>query len=199
MRIRARALPILCVLLAFCSRQASAAPIQGSIDFSGNVTFNTMSLDTATQVSIWNNSFVAQRTGDFVPFVNVFDNAAMAAPWIFNSGSPGSPTPGPPTPALWSVDGFTFDLSSSMVVLQNSNFLNITGFGFASGHGFDSTPGVWSFSVSSSGGLQDTFSFQSNTLVPETNTIGLFAVGSLGMVGMNYWRARRLVHRTVLS
>lgn len=186
----------LCVILA---GQAQAAPIQGSIDFNGNVTFNTTGLDTATQVSIWNNSFVAQRTGDFVPFTSVFDNVMMATTWVFNSGTPGTPLPGPSTPALWKVGGFTFDLTSCTVTLQNSNFLNITGPGFASGNSFDTTPGVWSFSVSNAGGdPQTTFSFQSNTVVPEANTIGLLAVGSLG-IGIYCWRGKRRASRMLSS
>ncbi len=179
------------VLCGLWAGQANALPIQGSIDFNGVVTFNTTSLATATQVSIWNSSFVAQRTGDFIPFTNVFDNVTMAAPWVFNSGTPGTPMPGPSTPALWSVGGFTFDLTFSTVTLQNVNFLNVTGPGIASGNGFDSTPGKWSFSSSNPGGNpQTTFSFQSDTVVPEASTIGLFVIGSLGMVGMYCWRPK---------
>jgi hypothetical protein len=37
-----------------------AAPITGSIDFGGVVTFDTMSLATATRVNVWNSSFVLQ-------------------------------------------------------------------------------------------------------------------------------------------
>ena len=179
-------------VIALWAGQAKAAFIQGSIDFNGNVTFNTTSLATATQVSIWNNSFVAQRTGDFIPFTNLFDNVTMAAPWVFNSGTPGAPLPGPATPALWQVGGFTFDLTSSTVTLQNPTFLNVTGPGIASGNGFDTTAGIWSFSSSNAGGNpQTTFSFQSNTDVPEASTIGLFVIGSLGMVGIYYGCSKR--------
>ncbi len=189
MKINPLSFLFLCVLYAL---QAKAAPIQGSIDFNGVVTFNTTSLATATQVSIWNNSFVAQRTGDFIPFTNVFDNVTMTAPWVFNSGTPGTPLPGPSTPALWQVGGFTFDLTSCTVTLQNPTFLNVTGPGIASGNGFDSTPGVWSFSSSNAGGNpQTTFSFQSDTVVPEASTIGLFVIGSLGMVGIYHGCSKR--------
>ncbi len=191
MKMKLLAILAFSVLCGFASGQANAAMIQGDIDFNGNVTFNTTSLNTATQVNIWNNAFVSQRTGDFAPFVNVFDLSTMATPWVFNSGTPGTPLPGGSTPALWSVDGFTFDLSSSTVVFQSSTFLNVTGVGTLSGHSYDPTPGFWSFTASSDGSPHSTFSFQANSAVPEMSTIGLFAVGSLGMVGMYCWRGKR--------
>ena len=63
------------------------------------------------------------------------------------SGTPAMPMPGPATPALWSVGGFTFDLTSSSVVPpQSANFLNITGTGFISTYtNLDRTPVVGLF------------------------------------------------------
>lgn len=190
MKTRFLALLAFFVLNGFHSLQAQN-PIQGDIDFNGVVTFDTMSLATATQVNIWNTSFVSQRSGDFVAFVNVTDNATMTAPWVFNSGTPGAPAPGPATPALWSVGGFTFDLTSSMVFLQDSGFLNVTGVGTVFGHGFDPTPGLWSFTSSNDGSPQSTFSFQANTSVPESSTVGLLILGAVGLVATRgRWKRR---------
>src|SRR5437868_4237656 len=110
----------------------AAGLIQGKIDFGGVVTYNTTSLATATQVSQWNSSIVLQDSGDFANptySIDPGDPATMTAPWIFNSGTPGTPAPGPATPALWMIGGFTFDLASSMVVSQSSTFLDVTGTG----------------------------------------------------------------------
>src|SRR3984893_11327140 len=101
----------------FC-HQAKAAPIQGTIDFAGVVTFDTMSLATATRVNVWNSSFVLQDSGDFSS-IAAGTNVTMAAPWIF--------TPSTNTPSLWSVGGFKFDLASSVIVSQSATFLNVTG------------------------------------------------------------------------
>jgi hypothetical protein len=163
------------------SQQAKAAPIQGSIDFGGVVTFNTTSLATATRVNLWNSSFVLQDSGDFATFVAPGANVTMAAPWIFN--------PSTATPSLWSVGGFKFDLTSSVIVTQTATFLNITGVGTISGNGFTPTPGNWSFTASNSNGSSNaTFGFQSQTAaVPEASTVLLFAIGGLGLIG------RRLV------
>src|SRR5438132_6114698 len=124
------------VVLASCSlslfgQHAQARQIQGQIDFNGVVTFNTLSLATATAVNTWNSSFVipGSQTGDFGPSAQFstgvadFANVTMTAPWTFNSGTPGSPLPGPALNSLWSVGSFTFDLTSSMVISQSSTFL----------------------------------------------------------------------------
>lgn len=151
--------------------QAQARPIVGDIDFSGVVTFDTMSLATATRVTNWNTSFVTRDTADFSN-IAMGTHSVMSA-WAFN--------PATPTPSLWTVGGFTFDLSSSTVVMQSSTFLNISGVGTLSGNGFDPTPGLWTFTSSNSNGNNtSTFSFQTNTVaVPEGSSIALLTVGLL--------------------
>ncbi|MGI8891020.1 MAG: PEP-CTERM sorting domain-containing protein [Chthoniobacterales bacterium] len=190
MKIRYLALFLLCFtsLTALFSDRAQAAPITGNIDFVGTVTFNTMSLDTATQVDLWDSSFVVSRTGDFTS-VPVGAQPMMGTPWIFNTGTPALPLPGAPLPGLWSVGGFTFDLTTSSIVLQTSTFLNVTGFGLVTGNNFDSTAGLWSFTVSSDGNPQTNFSFQADTSVPEASTLGFLAVGAVGLIV--FWRRQR--------
>ena len=171
------------VALACLAPTLKAAPITGSIDFGGVVTFDTLSLATATRVSIWNSSFVLQDFGSFSS-VAPGTNVTMAAPWIFN--------PSTATLSLWTVGGFTFNLSSASVVTQNANFLNITGLGTVSGNGFDPTPGIWSFSSSnSSGSNSSTFGFQATTqAVPESSTTALMTIGALGLAGLRYFHRR---------
>jgi hypothetical protein len=166
------------------SQQAQAAPIQGSIDFGGVVTFDTTSLATATRVNLWNSSFVLQDSGDFATFVSPGANATMAAPWIFN--------PSTATPSLWSVGGFKFDLSSSTIVSQSSSFLNITGVGTISGNGFTPTAGTWSFTSSSSNGsTRSTFGFQAqSSAVPEASTVALFGFGLVGLFAGKFLRRK---------
>jgi hypothetical protein len=176
------ALLAIALLAAAISPQAQAAPIQGSIDFGGVVTFDTTSLQTATRVNLWNSSFVLQRSGDFTGFVANGANATMAAPWIF--------TPSTATPNLWSVGGFSFNLANSLVVSQSASFLNVTGTGTISGNGFDPTPGTWSFTSSSSNGSeQATFGFQAqSTAIPEASTMALLGLGALGLISRQIFR-----------
>jgi hypothetical protein len=188
-------LPILATGLFSCGlfcQQAQAAPIQGDIDFGGVVTFDTTSLATATRVNVWNSSQVLQRTGNFATFVAVGAMPTMAAPWIFNSGTPAIPAPGPATPMLWQVGGFTFDLSSSMVASQSATFLDVSGVGTITGNGFDPTPGTWSFnSTQADGSSNPTFSFQANSAaVPEASPLALFGIGVLGLIGRQFLRRK---------
>src|SRR5712692_10554841 len=106
--MRRRTLAVLATGLLGCGlfcQQSRADPIQGDIDFGGSVRYDTTSLATATRVTIWRNSVVLKDSGDFATFVTPGSGtfATMAAPWIFNSGTPGTPAPGPATPMLWSV------------------------------------------------------------------------------------------------
>lgn len=122
---------------SFTGHEADGAMIDGAITFAGGAVYDTNSLATATRVNTFSDVTVESLEGDFAGFVNVGDSVTMAMPWIF---SPSTPTPG-----LWSVGGFTYDLATSTVVLQNADFLLITGTGTIMGNGFDATPGTWSF------------------------------------------------------
>ena len=150
-------------LSALSTQEAQAAKINGRLDIAGSVEFDSSALQNVTQVVQWRDIFgnagfsnVAAFDGSYIGFVNLGDQATMATPWIFN--------PSMATPGLWSVDGFTFDLTSSTVVTQNATFLNITGVGTVSGNGFDPTPARWAFTVQNAGGgTGDFFSFSANT------------------------------------
>jgi len=138
------------VTAGFSTHQADAVMIKGAITFAGGAVFDTDSLATATRVNVFSDVAVMSRDGDFTSFVGVGDTVTMATPWIFSSSTP--------TPNLWSVDGFSYDLASSTVVLQNADFLLITGTGTIFGNGFDPTPGTWSF-TSQSPSANGVFSF----------------------------------------
>lgn len=177
------------------SPQLQARPIVGDIDFGGMVTFDTMSLATATQVTVWNTSYAINDSGDFATFIDPSTHplATMSA-WIFNSGTPGAPLPGPATNSLWSIGGFTFDLTSSLVTFQSSSVLNVAGAGTVSSthNGLDPTPGLWSFtSTVSNGQNQASFSFQANTTaVPEPSSVILLIGGVCVLTVLGFRRKR---------
>ena len=188
MRIRPRiVLPLLAALfLGLVSRLAQAAQIQGDIDFGGVVTFDTTSLATATRVNLWNSAYVLQRQGDFVPFTNFLDPVTMSSsPWVFS--------PSTALATFWNVGGFTFDLTSSVVLTQSSTFLNVQATGTLTGNGYDPTPAIYSFTASrSDGGNANTFSFQSKTtVIPEPGATALFGIGALAL-GVSLARRRKL-------
>ena len=153
------------------SPRAQAAPITGRIDFgTGIVTFDTNSLATAKQVNSWTNAEVTLTTGDFSS-VALGSPVNLAVPWIFNPSTATSP--------FWSVGGFTFNLSYSVVVAQNANFLDVTGLGVIMKQGFDNTPGTWSFTSTNANGQDSSqFTFTTDTTaVPEPGTTVTLLLG----------------------
>ncbi len=141
---------------------AQAVQISGDIDFAGQAFFNTNSLATATQVvnfrsgaGVNHAATVTDATGSFATTVSMGDTASFPSLYQFNPSAPATP--------LWTVGGFTFDLTSSTVMLQNSRFLVIEGIGILTGNGFDATVGTWAFtSQQSDGSNRVSFSFSSN-------------------------------------
>jgi hypothetical protein len=166
-----------CVASTFPCHQAQAAMINGAITFSGGAVFDTSSLATATRVNTFTDVAVTSRDGDFASTVSVGDSVTMAMPYIF--------MPSTATPSLWSVGGFTYDLASSTVVLQNADFLVISGTGTVSGNGFDATTGTWSFTAQSPD-ANGVFSFSAATGgqggVPDGGTtVALFGIALAGV------------------
>ncbi len=165
----------------FC-QQAQATPITGDITFGGVVTFDSIHLNLAKQVSIWDLSIVTSDSGSFSS-IPILSNVTMTAPWIFN--------PSTPTIPLWQVGGFTFDLTSSTIVSQNNSFLNITGVGTISGTGFTTTPGSWSFTVSNANGkTHETFGFQSDTVASVPDGGATAALLGLALAGVEVLRRK---------
>jgi VPDSG-CTERM motif len=170
------------------SQQTQAAAISGDIQFAGEVAFDTNSLATATTVVTWYDVFhnagfssVTSTSGDFGG-IAPGTQASMPNSWIFN--------PSTATPGLWSVGGFTFDLLSATVVVQNAKTLSIEGTGIVSGNGFDPTAMDWSFTTQSSGGrTRTTFSFSANGVaVPDGGSA--VALLGLALTGIEVLRRR---------
>jgi hypothetical protein len=159
---------------------SQAVTIDGSITFSGGAVLNNTSVSTATQVTSWVSPQVESRDGGFVSFVSLLDPVSIVAPWSFNSGA---------IDGFWTVGGFSFDLLSSSLIFQSGGFLNASGSGVITGHGFDPTPGLWRFTAQDpSAGTPAVFSFSASTgtvaPVPDGgSTVSLLGLGflSLGM------------------
>ena len=156
---------------------AQSATIIGTINFSsgpdggiilqdsvGNITTNPA---TAAGVQTWRFPKVDTRSGSFISVPNG-QSVSFSQPWIFSPSTPMTP--------LWTIVGvgnFTFNLVSSTIVQQDSDFLLIEGIGTLTGTDFDATPGTWFFSTQ--GVATDSkFSWSSTTTaVPEVETAAL--------------------------
>ena len=166
----------------FC-QQAQAVSVTGNINFAGSVQYDTQSLATATRVVTWFDVFhnagfsnvTGGSTGDFAGILPG-TQAAMGTPWIF--------TPSTPTPSLWSVGGFTFDLTSCTIESQTTKDLTISGIGIVSGNGFDPTAMTWMFTSQNAGGknMQEfSFSANSNAVPDGGSAVALLGLGFAGI------------------
>jgi VPDSG-CTERM motif len=168
---------------------ASAVPISGTITFIGGADLNTSSAGTASEVLAFTGvggtglPVVESAQGSFDSTVG--DAVTFASDWSFNSG---------PVTALWSVGGFTFDLTSSSILFQGGNpsGVLVDGIGAIMGPaGFSPEAMTWSFSTSDPGaaGVDSLiFSFQvadgtiGSSSVPDGGTTAmLLGLGVLGL------------------
>ncbi|HEX2750270.1 MAG TPA: VPDSG-CTERM sorting domain-containing protein [Verrucomicrobiales bacterium] len=166
---------------------AQAVPINGSITFSGGAVLNNTSVSSATQVTSWMTPQVESRDGAFVPFVSLLDPVSIVAPWSFTSGF---------VDDFWTVGGFSFDLTSSSLIFQSGGFLNASGPGIMSGHGFDPTPGLWRFTAQDpSAGTPAVFSFSASTTAVAQVPDGGSAASMLGLGLLSLGMVRRKFER----
>jgi hypothetical protein len=172
------------VVAAGFALSAQAVPITGSMTFTGGARFDTNSLATASTVNTFSNTSVLDADGSFT---GVSGPVTMSAPWTF------APVPGLARPALWSVGGFTFDLSGTTAVdrplVGGIQFLVITGVGTLFGPvGFDPTHVTWSFSTQAPS-VNGKFSFSAATsAVPDGGMTGTLLGAAL--IGLAAYRAK---------
>ena len=180
-------------MLAVAASCAMLAVPQAKADtlvLTGGVNFDTTSLKTAKSVTAFYDTggtkgfatVDSSSDGVFAGFAG--SDATMAASYTFN--------PSTPTPGLWSVGGYTFDLLTSTIVSQSSTFLNVSGTGTVTGPGGKTFSGSWTFTSSSaSGGTAFKFGFQSTTTIPVPD--GGSAVALLGIALTGIEAGRRLI------
>jgi VPDSG-CTERM motif len=169
-------LAIVAAAASFGLSSAQAAPITGMLNIGGTANFDTNSLATAHSATFSDAIVLGGNTGDFAGFA--IGTPVVMASYTFD--------PSTITNGLWSVNGFTFNLTSSVVQTpRTATFLSISGTGTITGPpGFDPTPGVWAFtSQNASGRPHSTFSFSANTeSVPDGGmTMALLGTGLMGL------------------
>jgi hypothetical protein len=160
---------------AFCAPQAQADLADPwVITFTGGAQLDTDSVMTAQQVTTWldeNNALptVTSVSGVFADFVGVGHTVTFANNWSFNSGAT----------AFWTVDGFTFDLITSRVIVRDGGFLSVMGSGVITGHGY-TFDGTWRFSTQDdpSNGV---FSWSGSTVPDGGITVAMLGLALAGI------------------
>jgi hypothetical protein len=137
----------------------------------------------AAQVKSWVAPIVTSTSGDFLSVANG-TAVSFQTPWVFNPSTAYTP--------LWSVGGFTFNLSSSVFSFFGPT-LSVIGTGKLNADGFEETDGVWAFTTQGSA-AQGVFSWSSSTEakgVPDGGT----TVAMLGFSFLAVGGISRLVRR----
>jgi hypothetical protein len=171
------------VVVAGFALSAHATPITGMLNIGGTATFDTNSLATAKSATFSDELVLGGNTGVFAGFA--VGTPVVMASYTFD--------PSTITNGLWSVNGFTFNLTSSTVVNRSTTFLSVSGTGIITGPaGFDATPGVWAFTSQNAGGHPHaTFSFSANTAAQGVPDSGMtMALLGAGLMGLAAFRAK---------
>lgn len=186
-----RKLLIVAAVAAICgvggvAQAVSSDPISGDITFAGGVTLNSSSAGSADEVLTWTGPggtgmpIVISDSGSFSG-IAAGTQASFTSPWFFNSTSPVN--------GLWSVGGFTFDLTSSHIAFQGGSpeGVLVDGIGAVMGNGLAPEAMTWEFATGdpSADGI---FSFQvadgtqGQGEVPDGGTTAmLLGLGVLGL------------------
>jgi hypothetical protein len=140
----------------------------------------TTNLGLAAGVQSWVGAIVTSSSVDFSVVANG-SAVTFAQPWVFAT----------PQAPLWSVGGFSFDLTSATVSSPGS-FLLVEGSGMLKAAGFEDTPGFWTFSTQGQA-AQGVFSWSSSTnSVPDGGTtVALLGFSLLGLHGIRRKFAKR--------
>lgn len=160
----------LLVLTSFAG-SASASLITGKIGFAGvlDVTPTSGDLSTATGIDFL-SALILTTSGDLTTASTTAGTAVTFTDFDFSAA---------PIVPLWSVGGFSFDLSS-VIVTQTVDTLNLIGSGILKHIGFDDTPGTFELSTQ---GTSANFTFSANTAaVPEPTALLVWC--GLSMAGV---------------
>jgi hypothetical protein len=186
-----RKLLLVAAVAAICgvggvAQAVSSDPISGDITFAGGVTLNSSSAGAATEVLSWTGPGgtglpqVISSSGSFSGIAGG-TQASFTSPWFFNSTSPVN--------SLWSVGGFTFDLTSSHIVFQGGSpsGVLVDGIGAVMGNGLAPEAMTWEFATGDPS-ADGVFSFQvadgatGSSTVPDGGTTAmLLGLGVLGL------------------
>ena len=152
---------------------ASAAAITGSIGFTGAYTHDgTSDLSDANQIFISTAAVEGITTGSFLDAGIVAGDAATYSNFVFDPVST-------PIANIWTIDIFTFTLTSMSVDFQNAATLVLSGKGMfeTTDNSLDDAFGDWTFTANDTG-LNLTWS--SSAAVPEPAITLLLATGLIG-------------------
>ena len=171
--------------IAMLVGRAEAVPVTGDITFGGTL-LSTLDLGTATAVDFEPQTALVTTVNGGLDSTIDATNSATFNDFQFNPFVANNP--------LWTVGGFSFNLSTVTINTQTPSTLGLNGTGVIVGNGFDPTPYIWSFSADEAtvgGNTRVAFSAASVTdiaAIPEPGS--LLLLGS-GLIGLAWLRRKR--------
>ena len=168
-------------LLSVPAYSVHAATINGSFGITGELAptggpTGGSDLSNITDISLFDVFGTGISDGD------------TATVTFFSSGTGGASVSltGAPLPAgsFFTIEGWSFELSTLNIVDRASDLLSLKGTGVLTGNGFEATSATWTFSSRSMTGYD-----MSITAVPVPAAVWLFGSGLIGLVAVSRRKA----------
>lgn len=169
---------LLVCYLSILSMMVNADTIDGSFGIGGALTATMAPLGTdlsdVTAISL---------SSVFGSAVNGIGDASNVT--FFSAGAGGSTVSlaGLVPNAFFTIEGWSFELTSLSIIDQESDLLTLKGTGRLSGNGFDATDAIWSFSTRSLNSYGMSIETVITT-VPVPAAVWLFGSGLIGLAGI---------------
>jgi hypothetical protein len=175
---------LITALLLSAAMHVSAIPITGEIGMTGSFTALksdstvTSDLTQAVAIDFADDKFTLNTaTGDFTSLTLGSTGTITDVEFDPFTG---------PVASFWTIDAFSFELTSLTKVFANTNVLFLRGTGTISAAGFDDTAGEWLFSGNTTGG---SFAWSAGTTaIPEPGMLMLLGIGLIGLTSRRFWR-----------
>lgn len=124
-------LAVVATVMCAQTNYATPVPITGVIEISGAATANSANAANVTQITGWSKNKVVADSGTFVSLAHIGDTVTLKSPWTLNTTTP--------IFSFWTVDGFSFELTSSSETSLGNSAIQILINGIVTRSGYAAT------------------------------------------------------------
>ncbi len=173
------------------SGAAFAVPITGQLNFAGTYTAANGNLLTSNNVlTFGSTTTLGPGSGSFA---GISTGTAVTTATSLLTNQAGNVVTVSPGPLVWSVGGFTFNVTSIFETSNSATSIGFFAFGTISGAGFDNTAGTWESTFQNAAGsgtnVNSTFSASSGVPAPDGGSTAAFL--GLALLGLAWFAKRK--------